>query len=315
MAEKRESKEVKKALEDAKKAIKHGAPDTDKNGAKVSKELAAFYRKYLIDVKAQLQKWLDEYEDLSFSKKLEVERLIYVSNTIKEILGEPLDSVAETIKNYVATEGSNGYNTVWYTLENANNLTLTMPLIDENYIKAVMANPVAGKTLSARLYKQRDQLAQLTVDAISRGFLMGYSYSQIAGEIAALTEANYRRALVIARTEAGRVRSIATQKGYENAEDLGVKMEKRWLATLDMKTRLDHAELDGQTVPVTGKFTIEGMTADGPRLFGSAAEDINCRCTTIAIVAGIGPGTRRDNESRENIEWQTYNEWLDSKSE
>ena len=315
MADKRESKEVKKALEDAKKAIKNGAPDTDKNEAKVSKELAAFYRKYLIDVKAQLQKWLDEYDDLSFSKKLEVERLIYVSNTIKELLGDPSDSIAETIKNYVATEGVNGYNTVWYTLENAHNMTLMMPIIDENYIKAIMANPVAGKTLSARLYEHRDQLAQRTIDAVGRGFLMGYGYAKIAGEIAALTEATYRRALVIARTEAGRVRSIATQKGYENAEDLGVKMEKRWLATLDMRTRLDHAELDGQTVPVKGQFIIEGMTAYGPRLFGSAAEDINCRCTTIAIVAGVGPETRRDNEARENIEWQTYKEWLDSKSE
>lgn len=284
-------------------------PTQKQSEAKVSKELATFYRKYLTDVKSQLQKWLDGYEDLSFSKKLEVERLMNVSNTIKELLGNPTDNIAETIKRYVQTEGTNGYNTVWYDLENAHNITLNMPFIDERYIEAVMENPVAGKTLSKNLYLHRDGLAQQTIDAISRGFLMGYSYSQMAGELSALTEADYHQAVRIARTEAGRVRTIATQKAYNNATKLGVTLEKRWLATLDMRTRSDHAELDGQTVKVDDNFKINGYEGAGPRLFGVASEDINCRCTTVPIVFGVGPDLRNDNESKKSIKWQTYTEW------
>lgn len=290
-----------------------GKPTQQQKEAKVSKELAAFYRKYLTDVKAQLQTWLENYNDLSFSKRLEVERLMNVSNTVKELLGEPTDSIAETIKNYVATEGKDGYNTVWYGLENAHNITLQMPFIDGNYIKAVMDNPVAGKTLSKRLYKHRDDLAKKTVDAISRGFLMGYGYDQIAGEIARETEANYNRSVVIARTEGGRLRSIATQKGYENASKLGVDLDKRWMATYDMRTRHDHALLDGQTVAIDSKFKINGLEGAGPRLFGSATEDINCRCTTISVVFGVAPETRLDNEDHVDTKWITYDEWLKDK--
>lgn len=82
---------------------------------------------------------------------------------------------------------------------------------------------------------------------------------------------------------------------------------------MDKKTRHDHRELDGQTVEVDEKFTIRGHTAEGPRLFGVASEDVDCRCTTIEIVDGIAPEVRKDNETKTVIQYKSYSEWLDNK--
>ena len=173
--------------------------------------------------------------------------------------------------------------------------------------------PVAGKRLSKRLYQYRDKLTDNVTQNIITGLFEGKSYAEIARRVNEETEASYKQALRIARTEAGRTQSTTTQKGYIEAKKQGIDIQKRWLATLDKKTRHDHRELDGQTVEVDGKFSIRGHTAKGPRLFGVASEDVNCRCTTIEVIDGISPELRKDNESKEMIKYKNYDEWLNSR--
>ncbi|MGL9794410.1 NAD(+)-arginine ADP-ribosyltransferase EFV [Enterococcus sp. DIV1283b] len=173
--------------------------------------------------------------------------------------------------------------------------------------------PIAGKRLSKRLYQYRDKLAENVTHNIITGLFEGKSYAEIARRVNEETEASYKQALRIARTEAGRTQSTTTQKGYVEAKKKGIDIKKRWLATLDKKTRHDHRELDGQTVEVDEKFSIRGHTAEGPRLFGVASEDIGCRCTTIEVIDGIAPELRKDNETKAVIKYKNYNEWLANK--
>lgn len=173
--------------------------------------------------------------------------------------------------------------------------------------------PVAGKRLSNRLYQHRDKLADNVTHNIITGLFEGKSYGEIARRVNEETEASYKQALRIARTEGGRTQSTTTQKGYVEAKKKGIDIQKRWLATLDKKTRHDHRELDGQTIEVHEKFSIRGYTAEGPRLFGIASEDVNCRCTTIEVVDGIAPQLRKDNETKEAPEYKNYGDWLASK--
>jgi hypothetical protein len=72
---------------------------------------------------------------------------------------------------------------------------------------------------------------------------------------------------------------------------------------------LEHAELDGQRVDFDEKFVYIGLEAIGPRCFGVAGMDINCRCTTIAIVDGVEPSLRRDNETGEITPYKNYKDW------
>lgn len=236
-----------------------------------------------------------------------------LAKEIETVIYSRYSGISEEIEGLSKTMAENGYNGTWYAIEGAENLTLNMPIINERYIDAIVNEKVDGQTFSRRLYKNRDNLAKNTTSELLHGVSHGKGYPEIAKRISELTEADYKRALRIARTEGGRTQSHATQKSYENAEDLGVKLEKQWMATLDKKTRIAHQGLDGQRVGVKEQFNYEGNTANGPRLFNNAGLDINCRCTTIAVVNGVAPELRRDNEDGEAGPFQSYDEWAEAK--
>ena len=286
---------------------------TAKQYQKTDSQLFNLYRKQLIDIKKKLKHYTDNADNLSFSTRLEVERLFNIAKDIDTILSSSYPSIEEAIKAYSAGQAQQGYYGVWYSIEQSQNIVLQLPLINHNYVMNLVNAPVAGKRLSKRLYQYRDKLTDNVTQNIITGLFEGKSYAEIARRVNEETEASYKQALRIARTEAGRTQSTTTQKGYVEAKKKGIDIQKRWLATLDKKTRHDHRELDGQTVEVDGKFSIRGHTAKGPRLFGVASEDVNCRCTTIEVIDGISPELRKDNESKEMIKYKNYDEWLNSR--
>lgn len=286
---------------------------TAKQYKKTDSQLFNIYRQSLIDIKKKLKGYTDNAENLSFSTRLEVERLFSVVKDIDIILSSSYPSIEEVIKAYSAGQARQGYYGVWYSLEQSQNIVLQLPLINHDYVMNLVNAPIAGKRLSKRLYQYRDKLAEKVTQNIITGLFEGKSYAEIARRVNEETEASYKQALRLARTEGGRTQSTTTQKGYVEAKKKGIDIQKRWLATLDKKTRHDHRELDGQTIEVDEKFSIRGHTAKGPRLFGVASEDVNCRCTTIEVIDGISPELRKDNESKEMIKYKNYDEWLNSK--
>lgn len=91
------------------------------------------------------------------------------------------------------------------------------------------------------------------------------------------------------RSSAETIARTETQTAYTGSQlaawrQTGVVEKKSWLAALDDRTRDSHREAHGQTVGLNEPFTVGGATGDGPGLMGAAEEDINCRCTTIAVL-------------------------------
>ncbi|TWK08606.1 NAD(+)--arginine ADP-ribosyltransferase EFV [Bacillus licheniformis] len=279
----------------------------------MDKELFKYYKDALKRLKIEIKGYIENYDELSFSKRLEVEQQIKTANRIDEILWELSNQSTPRVHGYLADEAADAYYGVWYALEGMENIQMEFPTLSENYIERLIEKKVAGKTFSKRLYTQRDELAKRVTTALFNGAVNGKGYGYVAKEVGELTEASYKQALRIARTEGGRVQSTAKQRAYKEAEKKGVKLEKMWMATLDKKTRHSHQELDGQTVGVDEQFEYKGLKADGPRLFGAASQDINCRCTTIAVVNGIKPELRRDNEGKKVSSYKSYNEWAEAK--
>lgn len=276
-------------------------------------KLYNYYKDTLKQINIEIKDYLERYDELSFSKKLELENQFKRAGKIDSILHELSGKTTESVTDYVRDELQNGYSGVWYAIEGAENVQLDFGMLPERYIDELVHKKVSGKNFSTRLYQYRNELAERTTTALLDGASRGLGYRAVAKQVGELTEANYKQALRIARTEGGRVQSIAKQKAYKEAEDKGVKLEKQWLATLDKKTRTQHQILDGQTVGIDEKFKFDGMEADGPRLFGNAGLDINCRCTTIAVVNGISPESRKDNESKELIKYANYKDWAAAK--
>lgn len=302
--------EKQQALKNFKKALKAGIPNSEKDLANLSNDLASFYRKYLKDLKVQLKTWLELYDQMSFSDQLQVERLLNVANVINNLIGEPGINVRQSIKAHIVKQGTDAYNSVWYELEQSNNILLDFDVLDPHYLETIMEQPVAGKRLSKRLGDNVNQLAKASNNAISRGFMQGKAYADIARDISTETQASYKRAVRIARTESGRVSSISTQKGYKEATDKGIDLKKMWLATLDGHTREDHQHVDGQIREIDKMFQVGGYDALGPHQVGVPSEDINCRCTTRPIVHGIMPTVRRNKITGKVGEWKSYDEWV-----
>ena len=85
---------------------------------------------------------------------------------------------------------------------------------------------------------------------------------------------------VIARTEA---HTAISTGALEAVKASGVERHKRWLSALDSRTRDDHRDAHGQTVPLDEDFTVGGSTGPAPGRMGSAAQDIQCRCTMAFV--------------------------------
>lgn len=177
-------------------------------------------------------------------------------------------------------------------------------------------------TLTEFLVKNRKEEIRQIQNAIVTGLQQGKSYKQmseiIAGIIGKVTKKDgvltasgaMANAMRIAITEGNRAMNAASFAASSYLDGQGVDIQKRWLATLDSRTRSKHAHLDGKTIPVDERFPGGAMY---PGDFPSAGQNINCRCTTIDIIDGEGPELRtgRNPTTGESgvMNWKDFAAW------
>lgn len=275
-------------------------------------KLQAAYNDLLKDVRKELKRWLDlhNYEELPDYRLAQIATLFTIDNKVAEIIRQSGERIEPIINEYKGEALKQGYYTTFYQIEQEGKLRLNFRLLDEGLVRRSVAEPVKGELLSSRLYRNTQRLAKKATSSVRNGLMMGKSYAQIAHDIAQDGQASKSQAMTIARTEGGRLRSIGRQEGRDEAVSMGIRLQKRWVSTLDMRTRSSHGALDGQVVDSEGFFTTpEGYKAKYPRGFGVAKEDINCRCEAISQVEGIEPSVRKDNETKEVISYKTYQDW------
>ncbi len=120
---------------------------------------------------------------------------------------------------------------------------------------------------------------------VLQGIVQGESVGKIADRVERVTEANRVSALRAARTMTTGAENKGRLDSYTNAERMGIKLKKRWMATLDDRTRHTHRVLDGQMRDKDKPFEVGGRSIMYPG-DPSAAPDLvyNCRCTTVAEV-------------------------------
>lgn len=91
----------------------------------------------------------------------------------------------------------------------------------------------------------------------------------------------------IARTEISGASTTGTLEAGRQAQALGIRLRKAWLAALDTRTRESHVqahiEYQDNPIGIEENFTVGGCSGPGPSQTGCAAEDINCRCTITYV--------------------------------
>lgn len=140
-----------------------------------------------------------------------------------------------------------------------------------------------------------------------QGILQGESIPKIAKRMATVVNMDRSASVRNARTYTTSVENKAKMDRYSEAEDLGIELEKEWMATLDERTRESHRELDGVRVPNDEPFPNGLMYPADPS--GEPEEIYNCRCRIVARIKGHS----YDRSGRHGNMDMSYEEWKRSK--
>ncbi len=185
-------------------------------------------------------------------------------------------------------------------------------MINEEVVNQSVQNPISGLTLNDRLEKNRIELIYRVRQEITQGLILGESYQKIAKRLKDTFEGDVKKSIRVAQTEAHRIKSVARFESMQYAQAKGIELKKKWISTLDKKTRDRHQKLDGQTVDLDQPFKSGGAEAMHPGGFGKASEDINCRCTFISVLDGFEPTVRAErgeDGKTKVIPYTTYEDW------
>ncbi len=211
---------------------------------------------------------------------------IYQANNQKAILDileellKPLqEKQYETIEEYLNESYKTGFIGGLYSLQKQG-----VPLLIPFDQKKVIAALQTDSKLSVSLYKSLGidvkKLKKRVAAEISRGIATSDSYTNIARNIDNASKITFNRAMRIARTEGGRIIEAASFETMKAAKAAGADCKKKWIATLDARTRSSHARVDGEIRELDEKFS-NGLLH--PRDSAGKAEDvINCRCRLVS---------------------------------
>lgn len=131
------------------------------------------------------------------------------------------------------------------------------------------------------------------LNSITQGIIQGERLDRIVSRLVRdLVTQNYNRMRTFARTAVTGAQNAGREKQMEDAAEMGIKGKKKWVATLDDRTRDTHQELDGDEVDIGKPFKVmvkgkweEIMRPGDPNALPCLV--YNCRCTLIEVYDGI----------------------------
>lgn len=209
-------------------------------------------------------------------------------------------------------------NYIGYGLEHNAGINTGFALYDEQTVaRLVKSDPKLLPPAKVKKDKAYSYYNKLVNTSITQGIIQGEDIGQIAKRIAQTTgESSYKSAVRNARTAYTGAQNAGRIEGLHQAQELGIKVKKQWMATLDNRTRDSHAELDGQIQEVDDPFESELgdiMYPGDPT--AEPGNTYNCRCTLVYVYPEYpSEMQRRDNETGENVGDMTYREWEAMKS-
>lgn len=294
-----------------------------------SQELIKSYKVALVEIRKELDTLYKKFLTLKEPTKAQLTQFMRKSKIEKEIVDimRPFLTANEAfIKDMSVLGIDNGYfNNAW-ALDQASGVSLSWGMIDDTAVRAAagIGGNVGNLTglLTSFEIKQHQKLLteafknydQDTIRWISRdirqGILQGESAVKVARRIqrSGITK-SFNSAMKISRTEILRATGLSGQIAYEEARGFGVDINEIWDATLDNRTRPEHATADGEIKDnETGFFSVPWGEVTGPRRSGIASQDIFCRCISVGEVEGYSPELRRvRGEGLQPV--QTFKEW------
>ena len=155
-------------------------------------------------------------------------------------------------------------------------------------------------------------------NAVTQGILQGEGLMDVAKRIGKDTATTNMTAMIrYARTAMTGAQNAGRCEAMREAGEMGIKVQKEWIATLDSHTRDAHQELDGQYADVDQPFKVDGMDIMFPGDPNAAPALVyNCRCTLGNHYPEYAfKGKRRDNETGDIIADMPFWQWRAAKQD
>lgn len=205
------------------------------------------------------------------------------------------------INDNLADVYSLNYNYGIYEIENATGIYTSYNLYSFETVKEIAIDEqrtflIADTNIPKALQWNRQHINSVLL----QGVLQGEPIEKIANRLRQVTDMNLSASIRNARTMTTSAENAGRIKSYEHAERLGVHIKKKWMATIDARTRDSHRELDGETIEEDEEFSNGLRYPADPE--GKPSEVYNCRCTLVAEIEGVEHNTHRTSK-------MDYEEW------
>lgn len=274
------------------------------------------WRKNVADGK----KTAEEYKRWRMGQILAGKRWEEMRDTLAQDLHNANAVARSVIEGYRPEVYAINHNFATYEVEMGAMLDTSYTLYNRQAVERIMREnpdllPPPGRRMKASLAAGKDiawqkgQIQSVTMQSI----LQGESIPNMAKRIAqTMGETNHKATIRYARTAVTGAENAGRKDAFERAERMGIDMEQEWRATLDMRTRHSHRQLDRERRPVGEEFSNGCKYPGDPD--GPASEIWNCRCSIRGVVVGLEPQTVK-YRSLKKLEGMTYDEWRASKVE
>lgn len=311
----------------------YGHEQTDKELKRIEKLISKEYDQAAKELEEKMKKHLDKFEkkDILMKKKLDAGQIteeeyknwrigqIAIGERWKEVRDSMTNTLVNTDKtaaaiiqgNSIKAYGDNmNYGT--YEVEHGAKINTGFSLYDENTVKNLLKeDPKLIPLPKVDIPKDELWNRQKLTSAVTQGILQGESIPGIAKRLKSVADMDKNAAIRNARTYTTAAENKGRVDSYERAKDLGIKVKKKWIATLDDRTRVEHRHLDNMVVDNDAEFETDGYKISYPGDPSAEPEMIyNCRCTLVAEVEGVKYNDERNDSKLGDM---TYEEWKHAK--
>lgn len=288
----------------------------------------AFYSR-LIEQDARMRKRLESGEFTLMDYQIWLQRQMLTGKINEDMRDELAGKITDT--NVLATEFINSqrpeifaynHNYAAYGLETTYG-DLSFTLYDAATVRRLIVEepdllPEISEALAVDIPVDLRWNREKIVDVITSAILQGKAIPEIAGDLERVVGMNETSAVRNARTAITSAQNAGRQASYEHAASMGIMVQKRWVATLDRRTRDSHRHMDGKEALYDQPFHTDlgsTMMYPGDRN-GKPGDVYNCRCTMRTVEKpGIEAEARmrrvRDPATGKNVvvKDMTYAQW------
>ena len=260
-------------------------------------EIAKIQKKSAQTILDEIAKIMLEYNvknevmDISIQEKAELKK--QMNNLINDVLKDEYKSEKDVITNTLNNVAKDSYYSSCYIY----GLGVSYKLIpvEQDVLDNIINTKIDGKTYSSRIWKNKNKVAKTLKKEIN-DFLNGKTdVNIISKSIKNRFDVNYNISDRLVRTEIAKVQCEANEV-WANEHNIKKQL---FCANLDKRTSKICQSLDGTI------YDFDDKNKKIPPLHP------NCRSCLIDIVDGWKPKTRIDNETKQNINYQTYYKWKD----